>query len=687
MSKSLKANFVLSLEDQLSGGLAKLNKALSALGDLGKRLNLDPLTSSGAKIPGLTQAVNGLGRGLEAVATAAGRAEAALARMWKSTGSKLKGLGERIGPVGSALAGVSVLGPIEHWGDYSNTLRHIAITQGKTGPDVETEIGRLRKMFYEDALGTGQSSRSIAEAYSELIQIKIPANILDTVIKAHSRAATAYNISPIELGPAVGALIQNLHVPEDQIGGALAAMAVASREGRFKVADFSREFPGVAAQLSGWQMHGRDAANVGFAALQTVMKNSSIPSVAATDFSVALRDLGTPAGLKSWQNAMGFNLLPFLTRARLHGENPIDAVLGAIHSHTNGMNPEQTRGFMGKLFHGQQQADAWLALLQHEGDYRDLLKTLRGVGPDTLEKNFVDAFRDPISQVRIFKELLGELGDTIGVGFVPVLNSVNKGLIVFTKFVQDMEAAYPKLTEWTLTGVAALSALTVVLGAANFILPVIAGGFAIFGTAIGAIFSPVGLLAMAIAGLIVYWDDLSNAMGTWGSRVGPLLLRDFHNAWDPIGSFFASQFQTIESGFSDFTQWVTSWAEGPVHAIMAAFDKLRSWFSTLWADCSRPFDVAMAAINTALQRIGFSPTTAAPSGTGTLDAPAYVGDPSPWGGFSVPSSAHSTAHVTVDFNNAPVGTTVTAAPGVSVRLHGGDVAPNLGRSLDRDGHY
>ena len=697
MAGSLKASFILKLEDQLSGGLGKLTKMLSSLSNLTSKLTLDPLSRSAGKLPGVAQSIGALSRALEGVGTAAGRAEAMMGRMWNrakgfagTSLGRLRGLGERIGPIGGAVAGVSVLGPIEHWSEMSNMLRHIAITEKLTGPAVETEISRLRKKLYTDALESGQSSRSIAKAYLDLVQMGIPSSVLDTVITAHSRAATAYNILPEDLGPAVGSLIKNLRVPEDEIGGALAAMALASKEGRFKVSDFSREVPGVFGQMAAWHMFGRDAANQGFAALQTVMMNTSIPSQAATDFSSSLRNLSSPAGQKYWQNATGFQLLPFLERARNAGISPLEAVLAKLRQFTSGMSPEKARGFMSKVFHAQEAGDAWLSLLQHVGDYISLRDKLRVASAGSLNDDFITAMRDPIVQVRTFKELLSQLGDTLGRGFVPALQFANIGLLHFTGFVQSMEERFPRATEATLSMTAALGSLLAVLGIVGVIGPAVKGGGALLAPLVSLPGMIIGATAATFAGVgwyvWNYWDDLAKAVDQ-----APIFSKArWTQWWEGQKQATIEHWDTISSVLSKWSGWASTWASGLGTDLLKdlnnAYGPVVKFFEDLWAKCSAPFSAAMDTINNALRLLGLTPNSTAAPALAPAGAPAFG---SQWSqGSEIPAPPWrlpQMGEVMVRFINAPAGMAVdTNNPWVRVQVEGEQYA-NRGRALEREG--
>ncbi len=518
---SLKANFILRLEDQLSGGLDKLTKMLGRFGELTRKLTLDPLTRSAERLPGVTQAVSALERAVVGVGTAAGRTEAAFERLWRrardGAGQAWRGVrnfGQRLGPVGTAISGISLAVPLQAYGSYENILRHIAITEKKSGPAVNTEVARLTKMFAADALETGQSSESIAKAYSDLVQMGLPAHVIDTAIVAHSRAATAYNIDPEAMGPAVGALLGNMQIPEGELGPTLAAMAYASKEGRFKMSDFSLQLPGIAGVASGLKMQGRSSANVLFAALETVMKNSSEPSQAATNLGDAMRYMTSRPGISAFAKH-GINLPGLIDNALKKGINPLDAVLSKVQQLTKGMSIGQAAKLFSALFHNQQAGDAVRALLQHVGEYTKLRDDLAKVDQRTVDRDYESGHDAPLIQLNLFREALTQATRSLGHGFEPALKTFNVGLLRAVKWFDELQEKHPDATAGVLTGVAGAAGLTALAGLVGMIGPAVGAGFA-------AIFSlpalAVGAAAATVGGVgwyvWHYWDDLSKAVET-----------------------------------------------------------------------------------------------------------------------------------------------------------------------------
>jgi hypothetical protein len=269
---NMTAALHLVLDDKISSGLKLMTKQLDSLRDAGKQIGLGKLTS------GLEELRRGIGSATSmkdvifSIGSAAERSGQQIKRMAQdlmfaakyhatlgvqslerglnnASRPNLGQIGKQFGVIGGAAAGYSVMAPIQAFSEQELLLRHIAITEKKSGPDVGMEVMRLNKMINSDALETGQSSESVAKAYSDLVQRGIPSSVLDKAIKAHSRAATAYNVPAEAMGPAVAALLQNMKIPEADLGTLLARMAYASKEGAFKIEDFSRQLPGVTGRM------------------------------------------------------------------------------------------------------------------------------------------------------------------------------------------------------------------------------------------------------------------------------------------------------------------------------------------------------------------------------------------------------------------------------------------------------
>jgi TP901 family phage tail tape measure protein len=558
--------------------------------------------------------------------------------------------------MGAAMDGFAVYGPIRAYAGYENILRHIAITEKLSGAAAETEIKRLSTLFAGDALETGQSSESIARAYSDLVQGGISSKIIDRVIGQHSRAATAYNISAEALGPAIGALLQNMKIPEGDIGPAAAAMAYAGKEGRFKVENFSQQLPGVSGYLSLLGMTGRHNADIGFAALETIMKNSAQPEQAAAYFNDALHYITSPIGERGLRS-VGINLLGLKKNARRGGIDPLDAVLGKLAQYTRGMDIDDAGHVLGRALHNQGAGAAIASLLKHQDDYLRLVKTLDKVGQKTLDTDYATASAAPEVQLRKLTEQTEQLNRTLGEGFAPTLKAVGTlltGLLTPLTFVNDH---FPKTTHAVLGTLGGFLLLAAGVGIFKVVAPLFVGAWKVvtaslelFGAVLegviaglGLLLSPIGLVILAVAALA-------------------LAAYEIYKHWDTIGPFFVRIWGEAKVAFIDFGIWAETWATSLAKTINDALHTVHFGF-----DLHTPFgpDTAVGKILHLGEMPQISGRPAGQAENNVAGMPGLAGTP------SGPASLH---------------VTVAAEPGTAVTRIGASVpvtTPNTGRTLNR----
>ena len=728
---ALKASLTLKLEDLISPGLKTLLDRLTQLQGVAKKLNLNPLAQSAQAVPAATQQVSLLSRAIGGIVGAAGRAEAAMARLWRGVRSgaagaagAVKSVSERIGIIGGAVAGVGLMGPIRKAADYDFTLRHIAITEGLSGTAAETEIKRLGKMFNKEALETGQSSHSIAAAFIDLVQAGMTPELAEKLIPIHSRAATAYGISPEELGHAVFALGKTLGIGEAEMPAALGGMAQASKEGLFKVKDFSSYLTGQAGIGAPLGLHGLQGAATLFALNEVVAQRTTTAEQAGQYVAAGLGYISSPTAEHHFQRA-GINLPESLKKGVAGGLDEVEAFIRILERATKGMTGVDRNRMLGKLIANQEDMRVWQAVLDMRQEYNERRQRYGHGDPTRPATDFETAFAGFRAQTDLFEENITQIARVFGVGFVPVLRSINDLLKGFNEQLQAFQQANPELTANILLGVGAFLALVTVLGVLGVALPAIGAGFAL-------LFSPVMLVVGAVAavaygayeiyrtwGDVAAWfgrqvtavkgwiDELSLfqvvllGLGTgFALALSPILLvgaaiaavaygaYEIYRNWGDVAAWFGRQWEAVKGWFSGFGTWVTAWAGGElragVQAIKDAFAGLEAWFSRLWTRITGPFQYLLDLIDH-LPGLG---SAAPPSGrTSALpgsDAPPPTGSR---GGFIGPGGnpidPTLAPEVTVNFANAPPGTTVTASPGVRIgNLHLAD-PPDRGQVLGR----
>lgn len=520
MAGKLTASFILKLEDQLSGGIAKLQRQLEQFakaGQAGDPGGLKKMTTqlgqATREMRALRTASNELEASTLALGNTAGKTGSKFSTMLKDIAAGKMGIGAL---VGGAVGGYAVAKSIQEFADYSNIVRHIAITEGLSSAGAEADIKKRMGFFNAEALASGQSSSTIATAFQDLIKFGIPIPTIEGLIPIHSRAATAYNISPEILGQAVGALAGNLKIGPEQMEGALASMALASKHGQFSVEDFSHFLPMITADFALRGATGRPAADVAFAALETVRRNVGESGQAATDLDELLRYTRNAQGRSSFAK-MGIDIKQTMLNAERLGVNPLDAILQLVTRHTKGLTPEQIAQKL--QIKGFGAGDALTALLQHPEYFNQVRKLIAGADPAMMNTDFDTAAKDPTVELRKFHESLTQITRHLGEGFVPELHTATIGLMGIAGAFDWMDRVAPGASTGLISIVGGFLGIVAAMGLISTAATFLGFGFA-------AVFWPVTLTIAAIAGLAVLGVEI-------------------YDNWEGIEGFFARMFQGI----------------------------------------------------------------------------------------------------------------------------------------------
>ena len=609
---NLKAVFVLDFQDKLTAGLNKITTLFSQLGNLGKKLSLGKLENGADTLDRTATSADGLKRSLMGVVATADRAWTALKRMGEAPVQKVKNALSHqgsIGAVGAAVEGYSVIEPIRQFADFENIARHSAITKGMSGPALEAETRRLMGVFRKEALETGQSSESIAQAYQDLIQTGLKPELAEKLLRPHSRAATAYNITPEALGHAVGALSMNMGIGDEDMAGALASMAQASKEGRFKVEDFSRFLPGITGSMSKLGMTGRGNADLAFAGLETVMKNSSDPSSGATNFKDFLDYIVSPMAAHSFAldsrgmsepmknvlkkyNITGVDLPKMLEDAREQGVDPMSAVLGKMQTMTAGLPPEAMAEVIGAFFHNQQARDAVVAMLMHSGDMMSLLKKLNGSSAGTADTDFTSAIAAPKKKLDLLKEGLLQLVYDVGDAFTPIVLVLLHALEMVRDALATLDGVFPGLSSKVLLGVGCFLLFGAAVTAIGMVAPAVAAGFGLMTSMFQLFLVP---LQYAWAGVVFLMEALGAVIGVSAGVAAAIvavallfaaIAFDIYANWGEFAGFFRALWDGVVDIFMGFLRFLGGFFLGDADMAIAGLKQmwngLSEFFGALW---------------------------------------------------------------------------------------------------------
>jgi len=129
-----------------------------------------------------------------------------------------------------------------------------------------------------------------------------------------------------------------------------------------------------------------------------------------------------------------------------------------------------------------------------------------------------EAFGNTIAgKTAIIKQSFGDMQESIGVAFLPVIEALTDKLLPLIQNIQKWAGENPKLIA-TIVGVGlAISGLLVIVGGVGLVIPAMIGGLATLGVTFGSLIGIVAIVVGAIAGLILIgravidnWDTIAN---------------------------------------------------------------------------------------------------------------------------------------------------------------------------------
>ncbi|NKC04290.1 phage tail tape measure protein [Ochrobactrum haematophilum] len=198
---------------------------------------------------------------------------------------KLTGFARRIGVLGTAIAAISFMGPVQEAAAFQQQLLDIAGTAELSGKAAFDFAAKAKVQYEELALAVGQMSETVAAGAGQMIAAGVDRSLIDATLGDIGRAATAANAEFSDMAGVTTSLLNNLKVPADQIKDSLGALVMAGKAGSFELKDMAKYFPQLTSQAAKFGVKGREAVNFLASSLQIAMKGASDPSVAANNFN------------------------------------------------------------------------------------------------------------------------------------------------------------------------------------------------------------------------------------------------------------------------------------------------------------------------------------------------------------------------------------------------------------------
>lgn len=573
---------------------------------------------------------------------------------------KLTGFARRIGVLGTAIAAISFMGPVQEAAAFQQQLLDIAGTAELSGK-AAFDFAAKAKVQYEDlALAVGQMSETVAAGAGQMIAAGVDRSLIDATLGDIGRAATAANAEFSDMAGVTTSLLNNLKVPADQIKDSLGALVMAGKAGSFELKDMAKYFPQLTSQAAKFGVKGREAVNFLASSLQIAMKGASDPSVAANNFNNFLSKALAPMTQKNFAK-MGVDIQAVMQDAASKGINPLEAMLQKVGKLTgigendiakymkaaekNGLKGADAvaavrqqleaigaAGKVGKLFGDQQVLDFLIPFLANVDEYKDIKRSVAAATGAAIDADFETQMAGDNRQLAIFREIGTQSVREVGSAFASWLPTINPLLMSGIRALREFDQATGGWVKTLLTGAGGVVLLVGALGALGVALPIIGAGIGAIGALIGVLLSPLGILIGLLAGagvliaknwdkvkpaLMKFWDGLKDRAskaweGTkrlWGqaqpylSRVWSRVSDGAVRAWNWIADAAPRAWSRISNGARSIFANINfdNLKAGSLKVLEGVFNGLQTAWTAL-KDIGKGIEPSLAPIGESLKR-------------------------------------------------------------------------------------
>ena len=545
----MKAALVLTLDDKLSAGLKPMKDGLEKIKQIGKDLGLGKLENAAKPLERANAELRTMASELQTVSREIGAVQSRYARLGQSVrnagngigrglfgqhGVQNAGQGGGLVAAGAAVAGAVAIGaPIRKFADQEDALRHIVITSNLSGPDADAEIKRITKLTNREALEYSQSSKSIAEAYYGLLTggAGKPAEV-EEALRTHTRAATAYKISPEDFTPVTLTLMKNFKVTGEEMGKALAAVGQAAKEGQLKVPDYARSLPEVAGQFASHGMTGIGNANYAIAALQTIRQDAGEAGEAHTRLNELMNTMYSKSGQRAFMlegrndpaekrdralmrkatGKDGLDVSGLIDAGAKRGLNPIETMVVKLQQIKAKLSEHEFSDLMAGLVTDQTAMKGWMSLVNHRDFFKELKARLDHIDPAQVDRDFNTAANGPAGGVRRVEEGATQIERRAGEGFSALLRPLDEALQGTIAWIGKLDEGNKGLVDNVLLVTGGMAGLGAALAAIGFLAPPIAAGAGLM----TPIVTGAALLAAPAAAAYTVYRDWGNGTLNYG---------------------------------------------------------------------------------------------------------------------------------------------------------------------------
>lgn len=469
-------------------------------------------------------------------------------------------------------------------GDFQHQLAAYGLTAGQTGNKLEEVRTKIKALSVE----FNQSATDVLEGQSIMVGKGLDPDKALASMGVIARAATATGAKMADMSNLAFSVMNNLKVPEDELGKAFDIMAKAGDLGGFELNNMSKYFPQLTASAQILGMTGTQAIGTMAAALQVATDGAADQSEAANNFSNFLQKATAKDTVANFEKK-GIDIKAALREGLLAGENPVDIMMKNIGKAVgvdlekemsaavaSGMDKTAAAEMLAAKFNlselfGDMQVTNFLApMMGNMEKFRRVRRESMGADGvvDEKFKVMMQTYNKVIEGLGIdFKNAM----ESVGHAMLPALTASANALRPIIQGISAFAEANPRLTATLGGAVGAIAMLAIAGGALSLTMAGLAGPFAMVRFAMTAMTIQGGMAAGALTLLRGGFGFLASAAST----VFPMLITGIravglafmanpivaaiaiiitavtalYTAWEPFRNLVDSIFDNIKSIF------------------------------------------------------------------------------------------------------------------------------------------
>lgn len=308
--------------------------------------------------------------------------------------------------------------------DLEKKMTSLAVTAGMSVEEQRVALASLQ----QQARQYRATATEMVEGAEVFVAAGLDMKAAIAAVGPSMQVAKTYGASIGEVANAGVAGMKNLKIGAEDLKEAFGILALADKEGAFRMADFARELPAVGAAAAAVGLKGKKGLAEIAAQLEIMRDAAGSSSEAANRAQQFFLNLNSPERRKRFKDA-GIDLSKVFAEGAKQGLSASEAVFKTLRDATLKMNEDQRDVFMGSIFtdSGEKQF-ATQMVREYERLIATIAKLRAGGGIEIIDKDSARVAETAASRLDVLGKKLDELKVKAGEALAPLgIGALEKG--------------------------------------------------------------------------------------------------------------------------------------------------------------------------------------------------------------------------------------------------------------------